>query len=131
VLAFTLLYKFMPVQRVAFRVAFAGGLCAALLWHLISPLFTQMLAWSERSNAIYGSLAHVMTFSFWAFLGARILLAGAHFGATYEHVFYLRRPPAEDESFIERGERHKDKLAARREMEREVWSARPGPGSRR
>ncbi|NLO72606.1 MAG: YihY/virulence factor BrkB family protein [candidate division WS1 bacterium] len=102
VVAFTLLYKFVPVQRVPFRVAFAGALFAALLWHLISPVFTHMLAWSERSHAIYGSLAQVVTFCMWAFLGARILLAGGHFAAAYDHVVYHQRPPEEDDLFLER-----------------------------
>ena len=103
--AFTLLYRFVPVQRVPLKVAFAGGLCAALLWHLISPAFAQMLAWSERGHAIYGSLAQVMTFCVWAFLGARIMLVGAHFAAAYDQVVYRRQPPEEDEAFIERRRR--------------------------
>jgi membrane protein len=100
--AFTLLYKFMPVPRIATRVAVAGGLFAAVAWHLVSPAFTYSLAWSARSQAMYGGLAQVMTFLLWAFLGARILIAGAHFAAAYEHVFYNHRPASDDEAFIER-----------------------------
>ena len=99
-LAFTLMYKFMPVQRVPFRVALAGGVFSAVVWHVISPIFTYSLAWSARTQYVYGGLAQVVTFSLWAFLGARLLLAGAYFAAAYQHVFHHRHDPSEDADFI-------------------------------
>lgn len=98
--AFTLMYKFMPVQRVPLRAALAGGVFSAVLWHVISPIFTYSLAWTARTQYVYGGMAQVVTFSLWAFLGARLLLAGAYFAAAYQHVFCHRHPPAEDGHFV-------------------------------
>ena len=86
-LAFSVLYKYMPVQRVPKRAAFAGALCAAVLWQAASPIFTYFISHAAHSNAIYGGLAGVVVFSMWAFLGAQVLLFGAHFAAAFSEVF--------------------------------------------
>ncbi|MGC9317802.1 MAG: YihY/virulence factor BrkB family protein [Armatimonadota bacterium] len=98
--AFAILYKFIPVQRVPNRTAVVAGVFAALLWHAASPAFTWMLRASHRQGAIYGGLADVVLFSFWAFLGAQILVLGGHFAVAYDHVFMDRRPREEDEELI-------------------------------
>jgi membrane protein len=86
-LAFSVLYKYMPVQKVPKRAALAGALCAAVLWQAASPIFTYSISHSTHSNAIYGGLAGVVVFSLWAFLGAQVLLFGAHFAASFSEVF--------------------------------------------
>jgi membrane protein len=86
-LAFSVLYKYMPVQRVPKRAALAGALCAAVLWQAASPIFTYFISHSAHSNTIYGGLAGVVVFSMWAFLGAQVLLFGAHFAAAFNEVF--------------------------------------------
>jgi len=102
VIAFTLVYKFVPVQRVPGRVAVRGGVCAAILWHAASPVFIHLITVtrSEHYSAIYGGLAGVVVFSLWALLSAWVLLLGAHFAAAYDHVFVRRRPQSEDDSII-------------------------------
>ncbi len=86
-LAFSVLYKYMPVQKVPKRAALAGALCAAALWQAASPIFTYFISHSAHSNAIYGGLAGVVVFSMWAFLGAQVLIFGAHFAAAFNEVF--------------------------------------------
>ena len=100
ILAFALLYKFLPVKRPPFRVAVAGAVCAGLIWQCASPLFTYLMALSPQRNAFYGGLAGVVIYSLWALLGAQVLLVGAHFAASYEHVFVHRRGPEEDDMLI-------------------------------
>jgi YihY family inner membrane protein len=100
VLAFTLVYKFVPVQKVAWRVATRGGLCAAVLWQAASPLFLYTLARSQQQSLLYGGLAWVVIFCLWALLGAWILLIGAHFAAAYDHVIVQARPRAEDDALV-------------------------------
>jgi membrane protein len=99
-LAFTLVYKFVPVQKVSWRVATRGGLCAALLWQAASPLFLYTLARSQQESLLYGGLAWVIIFCLWALIGAWVLLVGAHFAAAYEHVIVKARPRAEDDALI-------------------------------
>ncbi|MEA3403867.1 MAG: YihY/virulence factor BrkB family protein [Armatimonadota bacterium] len=98
--AFAILYKFIPVQRVPTRAALVAGVFAAILWHAASPIFTWVLRTSHRQGAIYGGLADIVVFCFWAFLGAQILVLGGHFAVAYEHVFASRRPPEEDDELI-------------------------------
>ncbi len=100
IVAFTLIYKFVPVQKVSLRVAWRGGICAALLWQAASPIFLYTLTSSQQQSLIYGGLAGVVVFCLWALLGAWILLFGAHFSAAYDHVIARRRPREEDDALI-------------------------------
>jgi membrane protein len=100
VLAFTLIYKFVPVQKVPWRVAWRGGICGALLWQAASPVFLYTLTRSQQQSLIYGGLAGVVIFCLWALLGAWILLFGAHFAAAYDHVIVRGRPREEDDGLI-------------------------------
>jgi membrane protein len=96
-LAFSLLYKFMPVQPVPKRAAFAGAVCAAVLWQAASPIFTYFMSRAAHNNAIYGGLAGVVLFALWAFLGAQVLLFGAHFAAAWQEIFLAEPPMTEEE----------------------------------
>lgn len=99
VLAFFVLYKALPVQRVPWRVALVGAVCAGALWLAVTPLFRLMMVHSFRGGAFYGGLAEVVAFSLWAFLVAEVFLLGAHMAVAYEHVFLARRPQEEDDVF--------------------------------
>jgi len=98
--AFFLLFKFIPVQRVPTRVAVVGALFTTVVWKLVSPVFTLIIARAAEHSAIYGGLAGVVMFLTWAFFGARVLLAGAHFAAAYGHVIYQEAPERLDEAFV-------------------------------
>ncbi len=100
VIAFTLIYRYLPLQSIPWRVAAGGGIFAAVLWHAVSPIFTCMMTRSQLYGASYGGLAGVVVFSLWALLGAWVLLLGAHFAAAHDHVFVQRKPPSEDDSVI-------------------------------
>lgn len=77
VLLFTLLYVIMPVAKVAFRRALAGGLTAAILWefarHLLVAYYTKISA----LNVIYGSMATIIIVLLTMEAIALILLLGA------------------------------------------------------
>ncbi len=99
--AFTLLYKFMPVQRVPTRVALVGAIAAAVSWHAASPIFTYMITRSHQYDQFYGGLAGVVVFSLWAFLGAEVMLFGGHFAVAYERIFLRGASPRDDDVFAE------------------------------
>ncbi len=102
-LAFSLLYKFMPVQKVPKRAAMAGAVCAAVLWQAASPVFIHLMSRAAHNNAIYGGLAGVVLFALWAFLGAQVLLFGAHFASAWQHTFLSEPPLTEAEAAEEAG----------------------------
>lgn len=98
--AFFLLFKFVPAQHVPTKVAVVGAVFTTLVWRAASPLFTWVIARSAEHNPTHGGLASVVIFLTWAFFGARVLLAGAHFAAAYDHVFYRHAPQHTDEIFV-------------------------------
>ncbi|MGD9496945.1 MAG: YihY/virulence factor BrkB family protein [Armatimonadota bacterium] len=99
---FAVLYKFIPVQRVPTRVALVAAGFATALWHLASPIFTWTLRISRQQGTVYGSLTDIVVFGLWCFLGAQILVLGAHLAVAYEHVFTSHHPPESDDDLIAR-----------------------------
>jgi membrane protein len=77
VLLFTLFYKIMPVTKVSFRRALAGGLTAAILWEITRHLLVAYYTNISMVNAIYGSMATIIIVLFTLEAVALILLLGA------------------------------------------------------
>jgi membrane protein len=74
-----LLYRFVPARRLRRRGAIAGAILTAVgIWGTTKVLALIFQDFS-RYNAIYGSLAGVMTFLFFVYVVAWILLLGAEF----------------------------------------------------
>ncbi len=103
--AFALLYRFMPRRRPPVRASLAGAACAAVLWQIASVALTQIIRHSAGHGSFYGGLTGIVVFSLWCFLGAEMLLLGAHFAVAWEHVFISRRGADEDDELIEWPER--------------------------
>jgi len=99
-LAFALLYKFMPVQRVPTAATLVGAGFAAALWQAASAVFTWMMRQSLQHGSFYGGLTGIVVFSMWCFLGAQMLLLGGHVAVAWEHVFHQRRGSEEDDALI-------------------------------
>jgi len=99
-IAFALLYKFMPVQRVPTAATLVGAGFAAALWQAGSAVFAWMMRLSLQHGSFYGGLTGIVVFSMWCFLGAQMLLVGAHVAVAWEHVFHLRRGREEDDALI-------------------------------
>lgn len=74
-----LLYRFVPARRLNRRGALAGAILTAVgVWGATKVLAIVFSDFS-RYNLIYGSLAGVMTFLFFVYVVAWILLLGAEF----------------------------------------------------
>lgn len=99
--AYLLLYKFMPAQRVSTGAALVGAVVSAVIWQSISPIFTRFIVLAGQGDPVFGGLSWVVIFGLWAFLGAQVMLFGAQLAAAYEHVFVKQRPRAEDDGLID------------------------------
>ena len=77
VLLFTLLYKIMPVAKVSFRRALAGGLTAAILWEITRHLLVAYYTRVSMVNVLYGSMATIIIVLLTMEAVALILLLGA------------------------------------------------------
>jgi membrane protein len=85
--AFTFVYAYIPNTRVRFSAALAGGLFAALLWSCASWAFAAFIVNSTNKwTAVYSSLAILMLFMVWLYVGWTILLAGVAVS------FYVQNP---------------------------------------
>ena len=74
-----LLYRFVPARKLRIREALAGAILAALLAWTATKILTLVFGNFSHYNAIYLSLAGVMTFLFFVYVVALILLLGAEF----------------------------------------------------
>lgn len=85
--AFTFVYSYIPNTRVKFSAALAGGLIAALMWSCASWAFAAFIVNSTNKwTAVYSSLAILMLFMVWLYVGWTILLAGVAVS------FYVQNP---------------------------------------
>ncbi|MEI6178595.1 MAG: YihY/virulence factor BrkB family protein [Verrucomicrobiota bacterium] len=77
VLLFTLFYIIMPVAKVPFRRALAGGLTASILWEITRHLLVAYYSKVSMVNLLYGSMATLIIVLLTMEAIALILLLGA------------------------------------------------------
>jgi membrane protein len=94
-----LLYRFVPARRLRRRGAIAGAILTAVgIWgttKVLALIFNDF----SRYNAIYGSLAGVMTFLFFVYVIAWILLLGAEFAYAWSQPPGPPGPPIRAQLF--------------------------------
>lgn len=79
---FTLIYAFVPVRPVPFRLALAGGLLAAIAFEVAKHGFRFYIRQVPTYEVIYGALATLPLFLIWIYLSWVIVLVGAAITAT-------------------------------------------------
>jgi membrane protein len=77
VLAFTLMYMYLPNCRVEWRDAAVGGLCAAIAFEFAKRGFGFYIRRIPSYTAVYGAFAVVPLFLLWMYLSWFITLVGA------------------------------------------------------
>lgn len=77
VLLFTLFYKIMPVAKISFRRALAGGLTATILWEMVRHLLVTYYTKVSVVNVLYGSMATLIIVLLTLEAVALIILLGA------------------------------------------------------
>ena len=77
------LYRFVPARRLRTRGALAGAILTSLLIWAATKVLAILFADFSRYNLIYGSLAGVMTFLFYVYVLALIVLLGAEFAQAW------------------------------------------------
>jgi membrane protein len=75
--AFSLVYKVVPYQRVPWPHALAGGMLAALAFELAKGGFAWYVATFTTYRQVYGALAVIPLFMLWLYVCWFIVLAGA------------------------------------------------------
>jgi len=85
---FLLIYRFIPNRKMRWSYTWPGALIAATLFESAKILFFWYLEAFAVYDQIYGSLASVMAFLFWAYWSSLILILGAEICSEYERVYY-------------------------------------------
>jgi len=85
VVAFSLLYRFLPYARVSAGAAVAGGVTAAILWELAGVAFAALVAGSTRYAAIYSSFAVLVVFLLWLQVAWLVVLVGGQVAFVHQH----------------------------------------------
>lgn len=96
VLLFTMFYKIMPVAKVSFRRALAGGITATILWEIARYLLVIYYTKVSIVNVIYGSMATIIIVLLTLEVVALILLLGAQVIADLQRNANLGIPWYED-----------------------------------
>ena len=84
--AFLLLYWVVPAVRVRPHDVWPGALVAAILFEATKLGFSIYLENFSNFDLIFGSLGAVLTFLFWVYVNASVLLLGAEVAAFYPRV---------------------------------------------
>lgn len=88
-----LLYRFVPARHLRARGALAGAVVTALGTWAAVRILAIVFGDFSRYNLIYGSLAGVMTFLFFVYVVALILLFGAEFAYAWSQPEAPPGPP--------------------------------------
>lgn len=96
VLLFTLFYKLMPVAKISFRLALAGGLTATILWEIVRHLLVTYYSQVSMVNVLYGSMATIIIVLLTMEAVALILLLGAQVIANLQGASHSKIPWHED-----------------------------------
>ncbi len=92
---FTFIYRFVPNTQVRLQSAALGGFMAGLLWETLGSLFGEFMASSTQYTAIYSSLAILILFMLWIYIGWLILLLGSNLAFYHQHPELLDTPERE------------------------------------
>lgn len=106
ILAFTMIYVYIPNTRVKLRSALIGASVAGVLWETVGWLFASFIS-SANYTAIYSAFAALFFFMIWLYISWTILLTGASI------AFYFQNPEfrAQRNRHVSLSNRIREKLA--------------------
>lgn len=84
ILAFTMVYIFVPNTKVKFRSAFVGAIVTGIIWQTVGWLFTSFIS-SANYTAIYSAFAALFFFMIWIYISWSIMLTGASIAFYFQH----------------------------------------------
>ncbi|MPZ38998.1 MAG: YihY family inner membrane protein [Rhizobiales bacterium] len=86
IVALAILYRYGPSRRAPkWRWISVGSVFAAVLWLVVSYLFSWYLANFANYSATYGALGAVVGLMMWMWLSTIVVLVGAEFNSEIEH----------------------------------------------
>lgn len=89
---FMLLYMLLPHGTSTWREILPGALGAGILWELAKKSFLSFIStYISISNLVYGTVATIIAFLFWAYLSSLIFLFGAYLSVAYWKLIHKQK----------------------------------------
>lgn len=107
IIAFSVIYIFVPNTKVRLGPALVGAIVAGILWETAGLAFASFVVNSAKYTAIYSAFATLIMFMIWIYLSWLILLIGAQIAFYYQHPEYRKR----QQRVVVLSNRLKEKLA--------------------
>ena len=86
VLAFTIMFKYIPNVKVRFDAAFPASLITALAFVGMQFIYLETQLMVSRMNAVYGAFAAIPLFLIWMNISWTIILIGAEISHANQYV---------------------------------------------
>lgn len=86
IMAFTMMYAFVPYVRVKLQAATLGGIVGGVLWQLAQWGYIHWQIGAAKYNAIYGSFAQLPVLLIWIYISWIIVLLGAEVSYAWQNL---------------------------------------------
>jgi membrane protein len=81
---FAALYMILPHGSSTWREVLAGAVGAGVLWEFAKKIFLSFVsAYISITNLVYGTVATIIAFLFWAYISSLIFIFGAYLSVSY------------------------------------------------
>ncbi|MBI5727270.1 MAG: YihY/virulence factor BrkB family protein [Ignavibacteriales bacterium] len=80
---FSILYRFVPTQKIRKRSGLVGALWAAGLWEGMKLLFGYYISNIATFGQIYGAYAFIVVIAFWIYYSSIVFILGAEIGKLF------------------------------------------------
>ena len=110
---FTMIFKFLPDVKIAWRDVWLGGLITALLFNFGKFLIGIYLGRGSLAS-IYGTMGSLVILLVWVYYSAQILFFGAQFTSIYVNRFGVKPKPVHGAEFIPTDVKYRPTTASNR-----------------
>ncbi len=86
IMAFSMMYAFIPYIRVHFGSALIGGTIGGILWQMAQWAYIHWQIGAAKYNAIYGSFAQLPVLLIWIYISWVIVLFGAEVSYAWQNL---------------------------------------------
>jgi membrane protein len=110
---FTMIFKFLPDVKIAWRDVWLGGFITALLFNL-GKFFIGIYIGSSSISSVYGAMGSLLIVLVWVYYSAQILFFGAQFTCLYAGRFGVKPQPVDGAEFVLADARQRPETGAKR-----------------
>jgi membrane protein len=109
---FTMIFKFLPDVKIAWRDVWLGGFITAVLFNVGKFLIGVYIGRSSISS-VYGAMGSLVIVLVWVYYSAQIVLFGAQFTCIYAGRFGVKPQPIGGAEFVPARNKHHANAAAK------------------